>query len=212
VHIEAKTIADAWHASLQAFLGEEHLNRYDSMRGPCSEAQDVLIRVADPSVLDLSADYPLELTALVDAYAAGFLGHVDVRGSTVAERLYSWGSRVVGGAGINQVARAEESLRTSPASRFTILGFWDPAVDPGLENPVSPLIASLRVRNGALTSTLVARSVDAWLGAFPMLVGFSALLRSISERTHLELGVGTFLFLSYHLYDIDLPIVRVMDR
>ena len=210
VHVEADTIAEAWHASLGAFLEEAELYRFDSIRGPCSEALDVVMGVKRPLVGDVSADYPAELIAVVEGYAAGFLGDRAVRGSTVADRLYSWGSQEVDGPGIDQVARVEEALRSSPASRSTILSFWDPAIDPSLENPVSPLIASFRVRDDAIVSTLVARSVDAWLGAFPMMYGFSGLLGRLSENVGVLAGQATFMFLSYHLYDVDLPIVRGM--
>jgi len=209
VHVEADTIPDAWHDSLRAFVYQTDLVRYDSMRGPCSEVQDALIRIRRPLAAPMiSEHYPGELRSLVDGYAAGFLNHPDVQGSTVSERLYAWGRHTRGGAGIDQVARAEAALRNEPESRFTILTFWDPAVDPGLENPVSPLVASLRVRDGALGSTLTARSVDAWLGAFPMLIGFASLVGEVAARLELEPGPATYLFLSYHLYDVDLPVVR----
>lgn len=209
MHVEANTIPDAWHESLRAFVHQPNLVRYDSMRGPCNEAQDALIRIRRPLAEPMiSEHYPAELRSLVDAYTAGFLNDPNVHGSTVSERLYRWGRHARGGAGINQVARAEVALRNEPESRFTILTFWDPAVDSGLENPVSPLVASLRVRDGALASTLTARSIDAWLGAFPMFVGFASLVREVATRVELEPGPATYLFLSYHLYDIDLPVVR----
>jgi len=211
--VEADTIAAAWHESVRALLHRAELVRYDSLRGACSEAHDVMIQIRQPQAEPIiSPDYPAELVALVDSYTAGFLGHPDVRGSTASDRLYAWGARFGGGPGINQVARAEIALRDVPESRSTILGFWDPAVDPRLENPVSPLVASLRIRGGFISSTLVARSVDAWLGAFPMFVGFIALVGRVSERLGCRVGPATFVFLSYHLYDLDLPVARHLGR
>lgn len=210
IPIEAENLPQAWRASLAAMIHADDLARIDSARGPCVEARDVVIRVGEPTAEPMIDDmYPTELHPVVDAYAAAFLGSSEVKDATVRERLYRWpaqGSDQV----IDQVTRAEKHLRESPNSRFTILGLWDPSVDPALANPVSPLVASFRVHGSTLTGTLVARSVDAWLGAFPMFVGFASLMQNLSERAEFTAGAATYFFLSYHLYDIDLPVVAAL--
>lgn len=212
MEVSGHTIAEAWHASLAAFEATGELTRYDSLRGPCTDVQDLVLQVEDVSAQPILSDsYPQDLHALVDLYKSAFLDEAEVDGATVRDRLYNWGANG-DSTGLDQVTRAVNALRESPGSRFTILTFWDPIVDPELENPVSPLIASLRARGGQLRATLVARSVDAWLGAFPMLAGFGALLEKVSEGTGLTLGRTTYLFLSYHVYDVDLPILGSISR
>lgn len=212
MEVSGDTIAKVWHASLAAFEAGDELTRYDSLRGPCTEVQDLVLKIEDVSAQPIFSDsYPGDLHAVVDFYKSAFLGEAKVTGTTVRDRLYDWGANG-DSTGLDQVTRAIDALRESPGSRFTILTFWDPVVDPELENPVSPLIASLRARAGRLRATLVARSVDAWLGAFPILAGFGALLEKVSEGTGLTLGRTTYLFLSYHVYDVDLPILGSISR
>jgi len=98
-------------------------------------------------------------------------------------------------------------IRESPDSRFTVVGFWDPDIDPFLPNPVSPLNAAFRVRNDVLNASLSVRSVDAWMGGFPMLVGFAGLHEKLAQAGGYKTGGCTYFVLSYHIYEIDLPIV-----
>ena len=98
-------------------------------------------------------------------------------------------------------------IQESPDSRFTIVGFWDPDIDPFLPNPVSPLQAAFRVRNGFLNASLSVRSVDAWMGGFPMLVGFAELHHKLATSGRYKTGKSTYFILSYHIYEIDLPMV-----
>jgi len=53
----------------------------------------------------------------------------------------------------------------------------------------------------------MVRTVDAWMGAFPMFVGFAALHRSLAESTGRGIGGVSFFVLSYHVYELDLPMV-----
>lgn len=213
--IESDSIARAWELSLSVFADDHDLNRFDSTRGPCVEFEDLLIQSDAPSLApQVSRFYRAAFLPLVESYAAGFLGEDAGRDSTVAKRLYSWGGSsglVRNDAGVDQVRRAARLLRDEPSSRYNIVSLWDPAVDPELSNPVSPLICYFRIRGGTLRSTLVARTVDAWLGAFPMLIGFSRLHEALADEVHVVPGRIAFAILSYHVYEMDLPILRAMQ-
>jgi thymidylate synthase len=153
-----------------------------------------------------SPHYPTAYEEVISTYAAGFLGRSPSEHSTVSRRLFHWPNRPEGE--IDQVDRAANVIRSQRNTRFNILGFWDPALDPDLPNPVSPLSCNLRLRAGILDGTLVARTVDAWLGALPMFIALSGLVNHLAARTGTRPGAATILLLSYHVYELDLPVVR----
>jgi hypothetical protein len=208
IHISSTSIARAWEASLPLFLDDQLLVAFSSQRGPCREIADVVVEAPFQADSDCaSALYPPEYSGLIDTYAAGFLGEAPAEESNVSRRLYKWKKRGDSDS-LNQVERAIGLLRAHENTRFNILGFWDPTVDPDLPNPVSPIACNFRLRSGTLDATLVARTVDAWLGAFPMFIALSRLTRYVASRSQVNLGVFTAVMFSYHVYDLDLPIVR----
>lgn len=212
--IDRNSINDAWEATLDLFKDASALNRFDSMRGPCVEVEDLLIKIRHPRHNDtISSLYPSAFESFVDTYTAGFLGAEAAERSTVSQRLYAWKLRQdlkesIRVRTLDQISRAVKSLREHPESRYNIVGFWDPQIDPELPNPVSPLAAYFRVRSQTLHSSLMVRSVDAWLGAFPMLVGFSKLHAKLAEMTKNDVGSVAFFILSYHVYEMDLPVIQ----
>ena len=214
--IESDSISDAWEATLDLFSEPKRLNRFDSMRGPCVEYEDLLIKISKPRHNEpISALYPSAFKTFVNSYADGFLGGEAARHSTVSQRLYSWQLRdtkkmQVADKTLDQIARAVDNLKEHPESRYNIVGFWDPQIDPDLPNPVSPLAAYFRIRSHALHSSLMVRSVDAWLGAFPMFVGFSMLHDHLARMTNNDQGSIAFFILSYHVYEMDLPVIQMM--
>lgn len=205
--VSRRRISDAWHTSLRLFASSKSIERYDSERGPCLECGDVVLKIADPHLEPrISPLYPPLLHPLIERYSDGFMGKAEARDSTVSERLYQWPQRRSAST-INQVDGVLNRLRSLPESRYNIVGFWDPDLDPDLEKPVSPLVASFRIRTGRLVSTLVARTVDAWHGAFPMFIGFANLHQYLATQANVAIGPISFYLLSYHVYEMDLPAV-----
>ena len=96
-----------------------------------------------------------------------------------------------------------------PESRQNIVAFWDPEIDWDHPNPVAPLLASFKAPSAALHSTLIVRSVDAYLGTLPMFLGFVKLHDRIARESGIAPGSTSFLVWSYHLYEMDLP--RIQD-
>src|SRR5215469_13520545 len=154
--VAGDTISEAWLSSLGLFRDVALINRFESDRGPCVERENVVISISRPSQEPKIADeYPHVFWPLVEGVVSAFKGEASSRPSTLQERLYSWPRRKSSGRGraassLNQFNLARKMIRESPDSRFTVVGFWDPDIDPFLPNPVSPLNAAFRVRNDVL--------------------------------------------------------------
>jgi hypothetical protein len=214
--IVGNSLADAWASSLALFLDPASLSRLDTIRGPCFEARDIAIRIESPSRVQRVRGYPEVYEPLISSFADRFLDEGTGRNSTLAARLYRWprGERQVEGDSVDQIAHARTVIREQPEARFNIVAAWDPAKDPFAPSPVSPLLGAFQVRADAVASplclhaTLVVRALDAWLGAVPMFAGFAALQHSLAEQSTVGLGSLTVFILSYHVYELDLPIVR----
>lgn len=207
--ISGDSIARAWEKSLALFDSSSGLVRFNSQRGPCVELQDVLfdVKLSAPEN-DISPWYPVEFHSLADGYSSGFLNEEPGSDSTLAERLYRWESRPGSGEKINQVDHAVRLLIDHPNTRYNVLSFWDPRTDVRIANPVSPLAAHLSMRQSRLSGTLFARTVDAWLGGIPMFVGFARLVRRLAAEVHAEAESMRILVGSYHVYEMDLPILQ----
>ncbi|HUY47088.1 MAG TPA: thymidylate synthase [Streptosporangiaceae bacterium] len=209
--IAGDTIAETWLSSLALFQEAYAVNRFDSDRGPCVERENVLLSVRRPASEPRVADiFPKVFLPLVEGVSAAFRGEYSARQSTLQERLYSWPRRPSTPkrpSHLNQFELARQRIQESPGSRFTMVGFWDPDIDPFLTNPVSPLLAAFRVRNGFLNASLSVRSIDAWMGGFPMLVGFAEFHDMLAKSSDLRTGSCDYFVLSYHVYEIDLPIL-----
>lgn len=219
--IWADNLATAWEQSLALFRNGELLNRFDSRRGPCVEIEDLAIQVNTPlAAPQISSLYPATFRPFIEVYADSFFGQNETEASTIAQRLYRWPRRPRGGTDrpveakyLDQLAQTKKLLEEQPESRYNIVGFWDPDIDTEIDTPVSPLTASFRVRGGTVHSTLCARSIDAWLGGPPAMIGFTRLHAHVAQESGLRVGFVTFFFLSYHIYEMDIPIIPgIVDR
>lgn len=207
--IDSDTIGHAWLDSLRLFLDVDNSTRYDSARGPCFEVRDLAITIRSPSTDRHVPGFPEPFEALTDDFVDRFMDRDSGRHSTLARRLYHWPRK--DGSDFDQVDHARKVVREDPETRFNIVSVWDPNKDPGAENPVSPLVAAFQVRPSRgvyrLHATLMVRTLDAWLGAVPMLVGFSTLQAHLAESANCRVGGLTVFVLSYHVYEMDMPIV-----
>jgi hypothetical protein len=208
--IDSDTIGHAWLDSLRLFLDVRNSTRYDSARGPCFEVRDLPVMIRSPATERHVPGFPEPLEALIDSFVDRFMDQDSARNSTLASRLYRWPREH--GSTFDQIAHARKVARENPETRFNIVSVWDPNKDPEAENPVSPLVAAFHVRPAEgvyrLHATLMVRTLDAWLGAVPMLVGFSTLQAHLAESANCLVGGLAVFVLSYHVYEMDLPIVR----
>lgn len=206
----ADTISEAWENSLGSFFDRNLTTSFVSQRGACRELPDVVLSAPRTVTAEsVSPLYPAHYKNLITSYADGFLN--SEAGSTVANRLYKWRQKAKVGQ-FNQVSWVESQLKSAANSRFNVLGMWDPEIDASSNTPISPISSNFRVRQGRLNGTLVARSVDAWMGAFPLFVAYSRLIETIAQRASLTPGGITVLMYSYHIYHIDLPVVHSAVR
>jgi|ERR1044072_165790 thymidylate synthase len=218
--IEVDSISNAWIEGLRQFTTTE-LNRYDSRLGPCVEIENLLVRIRNPRATeDLTKLYPSRLSLVIDRYAGSFLDPDNVENSTNSKRLYEWrkgfnndGTPTNDQQRLNQVARVIDRIVSEPGSRQNVVAFWDPEIDWTHPNPVAPLVASFKAPAGILHSTLIVRSVDAYLGTLPMFVGFKKLHDRIAQESGIRPGSTSFLIWSYHVYEMDLPAISdLLDR
>lgn len=205
--VDGETIAEAWEASLELFL-QPGLNRYDSRGEPCVEVEDLQLRIAHPDREPrVSRLFPAEFEPFVESFTDRLLSSYNGRGATVNERLFRWQKR--SGGSLDQLQTVVEMLARDPGTRHAVIGFWDPELDIAGPTPVGPLLAYFRIRNGALNSTVVSRSLDALTGAVQLVVGFANLQRYLAEQASADVGEMVLYALSYHLHDMDFP--RVVD-
>lgn len=213
--IETDSISTAWIKGLRLFKATE-LNRYDSRLGPCVEIENFFVRIRNPRANeDLTRLYPSSLSSVIDSYVGGFLDPENVENSTNSKRLYEWRkgadsdvAAISEDKKLNQISRVIERLVNEPGSRQNIVAFWDPEIDWQHPNPVAPLIASFKASSAGLHSTLIVRSVDAYLGTLPMFLGFVKLHDRIARESGITTGSTSFLVWSYHLYEMDLPAIE----
>lgn len=114
-----------------------------------------------------------------------------------------YGPRLRDYAGVDQLARVVELLRTSPGTRQAVLSIWDPQVDgtPGKDTACNDLLQFLS-RKGELDLHVYIRSNDliwGWSGinAFE----WSALQEIVAGLTGLMVGELHFTIGSLHVYD-----------
>ncbi len=115
----------------------------------------------------------------------------------------------------DQLLRAFEVLRSSPASRQVVLQIWDATVDmPGeTGEPRAPdipcnVMTLLKIRNGKLELTEIVRSNDAFRGLPYNIVQFTTLQEVLAGWLGVELGEYAQLSDSLHAYSDSVPSLK----
>jgi thymidylate synthase len=116
---------------------------------------------------------------------------------------YSYGARLRGQGGVDQVRAIVEELRAAGASRRAVAALWDPGHDA--RSPSPPCLTQLQasLRDGRLGLTAYFRSHDiyrAWAGNA---YGLRALQAQIAEQLGAEAGDLAILSHSAHVYAHD---------
>ncbi|MDQ5825275.1 MAG: thymidylate synthase [Chloroflexota bacterium] len=200
------TISQAWVESLNLFFRAKEPYRFDSSMGPCIELDDVLLEISSPlRSPQVSNLYPEQYRPLIEDFTDKLAHKQEGRVSATNARLYAW--PMPDNKTLDQVATQLAHLEENPETRHCTIAFWNPALDNFSETPVSPLLANYRFRSGKLHSTVVARSVDAWIGALPIIIAFANLQDQLAQAASMQVGPLRFLALSYHLYETYVPVV-----
>lgn len=206
--VKAQTIAIAWELSIIKFLRHEHRIQNDAPRGTCQEVMNVAIEVTSP---DQEPIIPTtyQFTEIIDEYGGWITKRSNIH-NTAMERMYYWKKRKKGY--IDQEKSLCDHIIEKPTTRSAIISLWSPEDASSERICVSPITIATTMREGKLYVFVLARSVDAWIGAVPELVCMARWQKRIARKVNAELGSLYYHALNYHIYDADLPMVELAFR
>ena len=123
----------------------------------------------------------------------------------------SYGHRLRGHLGTDQLKRAYDSLRHEPDTRQVVLQIWDSAVDlpaadgsPADQDIPCNVASLLKVRDGKLEWTQIIRSNDVFLGVPYNFVQFTFLQEIVAGWLGIECGSYNQISDSLHVYEKDM--------
>ena len=136
------------------------------------------------------------------------LGHYVGKGP---ELHGSYGHRLRGHTGTDQLKRAYDSLRHEPNTRQVVLQIWDSAIDlpaadgsPADQDIPCNVASLLKVRDGKLEWTQIIRSNDVFLGVPYNFVQFTILQEIVAGWLGIECGSYNQISDSLHVYERDM--------
>eukprot|EP00658_Telonema_sp_P-2_P040887 TRINITY_DN2923_c0_g1_i3.p1 TRINITY_DN2923_c0_g1~~TRINITY_DN2923_c0_g1_i3.p1 ORF type:complete len:340 (+),score=108.47 TRINITY_DN2923_c0_g1_i3:124-1143(+) len=104
------------------------------------------------------------------------------------------------GAGIDQLAKVIESLRTNPTDRRMIMTAWNPSALKDMALPPCHLLAQFYVANGELSCQMYQRSADMGLGVPFNIASYALLTRMMAQVVGLEAGDFVHVLGDAHVY------------
>lgn len=131
----------------------------------------------------------------------------------------AYGHRLRNQFNVDQIEAAYRALAANPESRQVVMQIWDPREDMPLQDgsPTKPdvpcnLSSILKLRNGRLEWLQILRSNDVFRGLPYNIVQFTILQEVMAGW--LGAGIGTYNHISdsLHLYESDLPALRIKDE
>jgi hypothetical protein len=206
--IKAQTIAPAWESSIIKFLRHNYRIQNDSPRGTCQEILNVVIEIASPCdepIIPITYKFP----EVIEEYSQ-WINKRSIIHNIATERMYYWKKRTE--SYIDQEKSICDQILRRPTTRSAIISLWSPEDVSSERICVSPITFSATLREGKLHLFILARSVDAWVGAVPELVSLARWQKRIAKKVNADVGHLYYHALNYHIYDADLPIVGVVFR
>jgi thymidylate synthase len=119
-------------------------------------------------------------------------------GPVYGHQWRSWPAR--DGGGIDQIARAVESIRSEPDSRRHIVSAWNPADLDRMALPPCHALFQFYVARGELSCQLYQRSADVFLGVPFNIASYALLTAMMAQVCDLEPGELVHTFGDAHLY------------
>jgi thymidylate synthase len=104
------------------------------------------------------------------------------------------------GAGIDQIAKLIEQIKTNPQSRRLIVSAWNPAEVDQMALPPCHCLFQFAVLDGKLSCQLYQRSADVFLGVPFNIASYALLTLMVAQVTGLEPGEFIHTFGDVHLY------------
>lgn len=186
--------------------------KQDSRNGKTIELEDLVIEVADPTIVAKNGVRPfyspeiglvegLQLISGISDSALTAQIQPNFRNYMEDDTGKFWGA--YGPRIVNQLPIIIERLREDPDTRQAIITLWDPEFDAhgGKKDHPCTSLFNFRIRDGKLNMSTFMRSNDAIYGWPFDLIQFSMLMQSMAYE--LKVGVGTYSHHvgSFHIYE-----------
>ncbi|PJJ70136.1 thymidylate synthase [Sediminihabitans luteus] len=113
------------------------------------------------------------------------------------------------GAGIDQIAKVVEQIRTNPDSRRHVVTAWNPAEVDDMALPPCHALFQFYVADGRLSCQLYQRSADLFLGVPFNIASYALLTHMVAAQTGLEVGEFVWTGGDVHLYQNHLDQARL---
>ena len=215
-----ETADDVWLLAAQQFKQNVEIDEHLSQKGPVKEVLQAIFTINDPLQRWVGSRFPAINPAFALAEVvwimngmneSGFINHWNPKLPLYCgESEYyhgAYGYRLRKHFGIDQLQRAYETLKGSPASRHAVMNIWDVNSDlpECYGEPRSPDIpcnisCMLKIRNGHLDWTQINRSNDLFLGVPHNFVQFTYLQEIMAGWLNVKVGKYTHFSDSLHVY------------
>ena len=119
-------------------------------------------------------------------------------GPVYGHQWRSWPSS--DGAGIDQISRVIEQIRTNPDSRRLVVSAWNVADVENMALPPCHALFQFYVSHGRISCQLYQRSADVFLGVPFNIASYSLLTRMVAQVCGLRAGEFVHTFGDAHLY------------
>jgi thymidylate synthase len=196
--IRGATVAEAWSRLLDLVMrfGVIKQSQYSIQQ---REMLNVLTVVTDEDVdhLHLPDYLPLSAESL-----ARYLPSI-IDNAPADEMSYTYGNRLRGYFGFDQVDAMTERLRQAPHTRRALATLWDAHSDPDRDTPPCLTQVVLSVVEDRLFLTYSARSQDIFAAWPQNTLGMRTLQARVAQSLGLRLGPITSHTVSAHLYEHD---------
>jgi thymidylate synthase len=197
-HVRAGTVAEAWSRLLDLVMrfGVLKESQYSIQQ---RELLNVLTVVTDedPENLHLPDYLPLSAESLQN-----YLPSI-IENAPADEMSYTYGNRLRGYFGFDQVDAMTERLRQAPYTRRALATLWDAHSDPDRDTPPCLTQVVLSVVEDRLFLTYSARSQDVFAAWPQNTLGMRTLQARVAQSLGLRLGPITSHTVSAHLYEHD---------
>ena len=207
--IKANGSSEAWPKILRTIMDSGASRTKDEWGSDTKEVLNLVVNLREPSsgILNIPAGYSWTKEKLEEYASKEFLSS-DKHGFE-----YTYGSRLLDYAGINQAEEVISRLKRSPATRRAVAVSWDPRIDTKSEEVPCVVLWDWKLRDGKVHQTTIIRSNDMY-GAWPANVfGLTRLLEYVAKGVGAQPGELTTQSISAHIYARDFDLVnKILGR
>lgn len=195
--IRGKKVAEVWLKALKTILAFGEVKETDSMK-----MKEVLNLAAVIEEEDADNFFIPEYLGFDRVKLESYLPQI-IDKEKLEGLHYTYGYRLSGHFGIDQVEKIVEKLKKDPNAREAVGVLFDPRIDIEAEHrPCIVLVQALRNQE-KLNFNVYVRSHDIF-GGWPLnAFGLRKLQQKISQASGLKIGSLTFISASAHIYDFN---------